>query len=131
MAHFRNKSLLKEKKEQKHLPLIEAPNKVKRGENFDFEITVNQDMTVRRRGDQQRFWITVYFLPQESSIAYKVVQPLSAAQKEVRKDSDSPPSPILYKASFQLKTEKAGTIYAAAYCPIHGLSQSRTSVEVI
>ncbi len=80
--------------------------------------------------DLRRYWITVYFLPQESMIPYRVVQPFFATQKEIREQTDPLENPTLHQESFQFRTEKNGTIYAATYCPIHGLSQSRASIEV-
>jgi superoxide reductase len=119
------------RKKKFHLPVIEAPNTVKRGEFFDFKIVVNKVPYAPSQIDPQRFWFTVYFLPQEIGRNYQVVQPLYATQKEEAKETAPLEDRILYQASFQIKAEKTGTIYAAAYCPIHGLSQSRTQVEVI
>lgn len=117
--------------QKKHLPLIEAPDKVRKGEFFDFKVVINKDMTGSDKTDAQRFWFTVYFLPQDSGIPYQVVKPLFATQEEPEEKKEPLENSILYQASFQFKTEKTGNIYAAAYCPVHGLSQSRSRVEVI
>jgi desulfoferrodoxin (superoxide reductase-like protein) len=117
--------------QKKHLPEIEAPERVKKGKNFDFRILVKRDLTSPRQIDPERFWITVYFLPQESRIPYRVVRPLFSTQKEPEKETDPRKNPFLYQGSFQYKTEEAGNIYAAAYCPTHGLSQSKTHVDVV
>lgn len=120
-----------QKKQKLHLPVIEAPNKVKKGEYFNFKVVVNKDIDEPSEIDPPRFWFTVYFLPHESERLYQVVQPLFATQKDAAVGINSIHNRVLYQASFQFKTEKTGTIYAAAYCPIHRLSQSRSRVEVI
>jgi superoxide reductase len=120
-----------QKKQKLHLPVIEAPDKVKKGEYFNSRVVVNKDIAIPNEIDPPRFWFTVYFLPNESERLYQVVQPLFAIQKEAVEGIDSIHNRILYQASLQLKPEKTGTIYAAAYCPIHRLSQSRSRVEVI
>jgi superoxide reductase len=117
-------------RQNKHLPVIQAPDRVKKGKYFNFKVVVNKETPLPERELPQRFWFTVYFLPRESGTPYQVVQPLFSAQKEAWKTKDSFENPVLYQASFKFKTEKAGTIYAAAYCPLHGLSQSGSPIEI-
>jgi len=118
-------------RQKKHIPIIDAPKKIKEGELFHLRITVNKDIQEAKTGHPGRFWLNVYFLPQEKHASYQVVRPLFTAQKELGKEPDSPKNPVLYRESFRFRAEKSGSIYAASYCPKHGLSQSETRVKVI
>jgi len=128
MAKLQDLSLTGQKK---HKPIIDAPKIVKEGESFHLRITVNKDIPEAKTGQPGRFWLNVYFLPQEMGASFQVVRPLFTAQKEMEKEPGSPENPVLYRASFQFTAEKSGNIFAASYCSSHGLSQSQTHVDVV
>lgn len=117
-------------KTEKHVPVIDAPSKVKKGEFFNITVTVGKEITHPNTTEHHIPWIEVYFLPQEEKFPYHIGKGEFNAHGE---STQGPNTGAVYthpEVVLRFKTEKPGTIYASSYCNIHGLWSNSQKIEV-
>ena len=104
----------KDWKEEKHMPVIEILDKVKKGEMAEVTVTVGKEIAHPNSLEHHIKWIEVYFIPEGSK------NPIMLGRYEFSAHGES----TIFtepKISINFKTEKSGTILALSLCNIHGL----------
>jgi len=98
---------------RKHTPVVEAPNKVEKGEWFEVKVVVGKDIA---HPNTKGHWIQCVSLwAGDFKVARAELEPERAASEVV----------------FKVKLEETATLTAFAYCNLHGLWQSEpVTVEV-
>jgi superoxide reductase len=117
-------------KKEKHVPVIDAPDKVKRGENFRITLTVGKEIPHPNKTEHHIRFVAAYFLPRGEKFPYEIGRAEFAAHGE---STNGPDTSTVYtnpEAVFGFKTDKPGTINAVSYCNIHGLWQNSKEVEI-
>jgi superoxide reductase len=117
-------------KTEKHVPVIEAPAEVNKGEIFEATVTVGKDIAHPNQTKHHIRWIAVYFQPEGGKFPYEIGRAEFSAHGE---SVDGPDTSTVYThhaVSLSLKTDKPGTLYAASYCNIHGLWQNAREIRV-
>lgn len=115
---------------EKHVPVIEAPETIKKGEPARITVSVGKTIPHPNKTEHHIRWIDVYFLPQGDKF------PLQIAHAEFCTHGESslgPDTGTVYtqpEADLNFKTDKPGIIYAASYCNIHGLWQNAKPISV-
>jgi superoxide reductase len=117
-------------KKEKHVPVIEAPVKVKKGEYFKVTVTLGKEIAHPNTTEHHIRWIEVYFHPQAEKYPYQLGRFEFTAHGESIEGSDMSTVYTHHEASFSFKTDKPGDIIASSYCNIHGLWSSSQSLEV-
>ncbi len=117
-------------KKEKHTPVIEAPEKIKKGENFKVTVSVGKEIAHPNTTEHHIAWIDVYFYPEAEKFPYHIgrFEFLSHGSS-----TNGPNTSTVYthpEATFVFKTEKSGTIFAFSYCNIHGLWQNALEIKV-
>ncbi|MBD3181586.1 desulfoferrodoxin [Candidatus Poribacteria bacterium] len=107
-----------EEGKEKHVPHIQAPDKVKAGESFELEVVVGKEVAHPNTIEHHIKWIQVY-AKQEGSRPVVHVATL-----------DMGPTFADPKVTFTAMLEKTSTIYALEYCNIHGVWDNSVKVEV-
>ncbi len=110
-------------KSEKHVPVIEAPDKVKADEMVKVVVTVGKEIPHPNTVEHHIRWIQVYFTPDEGKFTYDLGRFSFNSHGEGPASTDS-------TASFNFKTNKPGTLNAVSYCNIHGLWESSKAVKV-
>jgi superoxide reductase len=108
-------------KTEKHVPVIEAPVSVKKGDAVQVMVSVGRQIAHPNTTPHHIRWVEVYFQPEGSKFPFQVARCDFTAHGE---SPDGPDTSTVYSSpSVQctFKTEKPGTIMASAYCNIHGL----------
>jgi superoxide reductase len=108
-------------KKEKHVPVIDAPESVKKGDVVRVTVSVGKEIPHPNTTPHHIRWIEVYFQPEGSKFPFQVGRFDFTAHGE---SPDGPDTSTVYTApSVQctFKTEKPGTIMASSYCNIHGL----------
>jgi len=117
-------------KKEKHVPVIDAPDKAKKGEIIRAVFTVGKEIAHPNTTEHHIRWICVFFLPDGEKF------PLQIARFEFDAHGESAAGPNMStvyahpEASAAFKTDRSGTIFASSYCNIHGLWQSSKRLEV-
>ena len=117
-------------KSEKHVPVIEVQDKPKKGEQVKVSVSVGKEIPHPNTTEHHISWIEVYFLPKDEKFPYQLGRfELNAHGASTQ----GPNTSTIYSqpvATFSIKTEKSGTIFAASYCNIHGLWENSRELTV-
>lgn len=118
-------------KKEKHIPVIDAPDKAKKGDVVKISVVVGKEMPHPNKTEHHICWIEVYFLPQGEKFPYQIGKTEFSAHGASINGPDTSTIYTQSEITVSFKTDKAGTIYASSYCNIHGLWQSSAELKVI
>lgn len=104
-------------KRENHTPRIETPKEVKAGEAFAVRVYIQGHPNTVQHSFR---WIELYFYE-----AGRDFNPLFVARAELT------PEIAEQEASFKLKLNKSGVLYALAYCNLHGVWENRVEIKVV
>ena len=117
-------------KQEKHVPVIEVPDRVKKDEFFAIEVTIGKEVAHPNETKHHIRWIDVYFKPDDGKFPYQIGKVEFTAHGESAEGPDTSTIYTHHRVSLSFKTEKSGTIVASSYCNIHGLWQNSKSIAV-
>lgn len=117
-------------KEEKHVPVIEVPNKVKKGEFFNVKVTIGKEVAHPNKTEHHIRWISVYFQPDGGKFPYHIGTAEFTAHGESTEGPDTSTVYTHHQAVLSFKTDKKGTIFASSYCNIHGLWANKKEIEM-
>ena len=115
---------------EKHVPVIEAPDKVKKSEIFKVTLTVGKEIAHPNTTEHHIAWVELFFLPEGEKFPYQVGRFEFGAHGA---STQGPNTSTVYTHSeviCSIKTDKPGIILANSYCNIHGLWQNSKKVEI-
>jgi len=110
-------------KKEKHVPVIDAPDSVGKGELFKVTVTVGKEIAHPNTIEHHIKWASLFFLPDGEKFAIQI------ARTEFTSHGES----VVFthpEASASMKTDKPGTLLASSYCNIHGLWQSARAITL-
>lgn len=117
-------------KKEKHVPVIESPDRVNKGEFFKVTVTLGKEIAHPNTTAHHIAWIDVYFHADGGKFPYQIGKAEFTAHGASAEGADTSTVYTHHEATFSFKTDKPGTIYAASYCNIHGLWQNSRKLEV-
>ena len=117
-------------KKEKHVPVIDLPDKAKKGEWIKITLTVGKEIAHPNTTEHHIRWITAFFLPDGEKFPYQI------GKFEFTTHGESVAGPNMStvythpEVTTVFKTEKSGTILASSYCNIHGLWQNSKKLDI-
>ncbi len=117
-------------KAEKHVPVIEAANKIKKGEVANVSVAVGKEIAHPNTTEHHIGWIAVYFHPAGEKFPYHLARFDFGAHGASISGPNTSTIFTQSLATFGFKTEKSGTILAVSYCNIHGLWESTKEISV-
>jgi len=117
-------------KAEKHVPVIEVQDTVKKGESIKVTVTVGKQVPHPNKTEHHIRWITVYFHPKGEKFPYQIGKVEFTAHGESVQGPDTSTVYSGYEAVLTFKTDKSGTILASSFCNIHGLWQGSKDIAV-
>lgn len=117
-------------KGEKHVPVIEAPEKVKSGELFQIQVSVGKEIPHPNKMEHHICWIQLYYKAADGSFLIELANYKFGAHGAVM-EADAPG--IAYSepaGTVSAKLGKSGTLVALSYCNIHGLWESSREITV-
>jgi len=123
MKSISEKIQLADWKREKHVPVIDAPEKVSSGEWVKVAVHVGKDIPHPNTTEHHIRWIHVFFTPDEGKFAYDL------GMFTFNSHGEGPVS-VNSVAEFMFKTDKPGTLTALSYCNIHGLWENSKRVQL-
>jgi superoxide reductase len=117
-------------KTEKHAPVIDVPDTVRRGELVSVTVSVGAEIAHPNKTEHHIRWIDVYFKAEGEGFPYHLGKFDFNAHGESVKGPDGSTIYTHPECVFKFKTDKPGTLFASSYCNIHGLWQSSRSVNV-
>jgi superoxide reductase len=110
-------------KGEKHVPVIHCPEKVKLDTAFEIKVSIGDAVPHPNTFEHHIVWIKVFFQPEGSKFPTEVASFRFSAHGEGETFTD----PV---GLTQIKIKKSGTVYAMAYCNIHGLWENSTQISL-
>jgi superoxide reductase len=117
-------------KTEKHVPVIECPDRVKAGELFPVKVTLGKEIAHPNTTAHHIRWISVYFHPEGEKFPYQVGHCEFNAHGESVEGPDKSSIYTHHEVSLSMKTDKPGVLYATALCNIHGLWRSEKEIKL-
>jgi superoxide reductase len=117
-------------KTEKHVPAIDAPDKIDKGEIVKVLIKVGKEIPHPNTAEHHIKSIEVYFLVPEEKFPYQVARFEFNAHGESTK---GPNTSTIYsepEVAAYFKTDKSGTILVTSYCNIHGVWKNSKDIKV-
>jgi len=117
-------------KTEKHVPVIEGPDKICKGQVYKVEVGVGKQIVHPNTTEHHIRYIELYFLAASEKFPYQLARFEFNAHGE---SAQGPNTSTIFsepKVSTAFKTEKSGVIMALAYCNIHGLWKSEKEIKV-
>lgn len=117
-------------KHEKHVPVIELPEIVPKGENVDIRVCVGKEIPHPNTTEHHIAWIDLFFHPNGEKFPYHLGRLEFHAHGS---STDGPNTSSVYahpEGSIVFKTDKPGRIKAFSYCNIHGLWANEREVIV-
>lgn len=117
-------------KNEKHVPVIEAPDTVTPGEWVEVRVGLSKAIEHPNTTEHHIRWIKVMFTPDNDKFVYDLGMFNFNAHGEHAAGANEGPVHTRDQAVFQFKTSQPGVIHAVAYCNIHGLWESSKRLEI-
>lgn len=117
-------------KTEKHVPVIECPDKVKEGEFFEVKMSLGKEVAHPNTTEHHIRWIQLYFLPEGADRPYQIGNYEFTAHGESADGADKGPVYTHHAAAAVMKTESPGTLIATSYCNIHGLWENQKDIKL-
>lgn len=117
-------------KTEKHVPVIDAPDKIKKGEAVKITLTVGKEIAHPNTTEHHISWIEAYFLADGEKFPYHLGRFEFVAHGS---STQGPNTSTIYtqpEVICSFKTEKSGNILAESYCNIHGLWKNAKELKV-
>ncbi len=109
-------------KSEKHVPVMALAESVKAGEAFEVEVAVGKEIPHPNTVEHHIMWIALHFVPEGS--------PVSIELGRMDFSAHGPIAATESVAKFRVSVAKPGTLYATAYCNLHGLWSSSAQVQL-
>ena len=117
-------------KKEKHVPVIEGPDKVKAGETFEVKVSVGKEIAHPNTTEHHIRWISLYFHPEGDKFPCQVGHFEFSAHGESAAGPNQGPAYTHHAVSAWLKVSKPGKLLALALCNIHGLWESSKDISM-
>lgn len=117
-------------KKEKHAPVIESPQAVKKGELFQIILSVGKEIAHPNTTEHHICWIEAYFLAEGEKFPCQIGRFEFAAHGASAQGPNTSTMFTEPRIACFFKTDNPGTIIAAAYCNIHGLWQGSSALAV-
>jgi superoxide reductase len=117
-------------KKEKHVPVIEAPEKASKGKDVVIKVTVGKEIAHPNTTEHHIAWIDVYFHPEGSKFPNNLGRFEFGAHGA---STEGPNTSTVYThpaATVIFKTDKSGSIFAISNCNIHGLWTDSRELKV-
>jgi superoxide reductase len=117
-------------KREKHVPVIQAPEKVRKGEFFEVRVTIGKEIAHPNKTEHHISWIELFFHPEGERFAHQIGKAEFCAHGASVQGPDTSTVYTHHEVSLSFKTEKPGILYALSMCNIHGLWQNSQTIQL-
>lgn len=117
-------------KKEKHVPVIEAVDKLKKGEAVRVTVSVGKEIPHPNTTEHHIAFIALYFHPAGEKFPYHLMRFEATAHGASAQGPNTSTVLTGSEVTCSFKTEKSGTLLAVSYCNIHGLWESSKELTV-
>ncbi len=117
-------------KVEKHVPVIDCPDEVTKGEFFEVTASIGKEVAHPNTTAHHISWISLFFLPEGEKFPYQIGKVEFNAHGASAQGPDTSTVYIHHKSIVWMKTDKPGSIFAMSLCNIHGLWQYSKQIKI-
>lgn len=118
-------------KNEKHVPVIEVlSDQIKAEEVFSVKLSLGKEVAHPNTTAHHIRWIQLYFKPEGDKFCYQIGNYEFTAHGESVEGPDTGPAYTHHAITTEMKVKKSGTLYASAYCNIHGLWENTREIQI-
>lgn len=117
-------------KAEKHVPVIEAPAKVKSGEKISVKLCVGKEIAHPNTTEHHIRWIKLFFKPKDGKFVFELASLEYSAHGESTEGANKGPVYVEPATEVTVKLSSSGTFIATAYCNIHGLWEGSEEITI-
>jgi superoxide reductase len=117
-------------KSEKHVPVIDCPDRVSADEIFDVTVSLGKEVAHPNTTEHHIRWIQLFFHPEGEKFAYQVGNFEFTAHGETAAGANEGPVYTNHSVTATMKVKKPGVLHATALCNIHGLWESSKELAV-
>jgi len=117
-------------KKEKHVPVIECPETVKKDQLFDVKVGIGKEIAHPNTTEHHIRWIDLYFHPDGEKFPYQIGHFEFNAHGESANGPNMSSVYTHHVVTTSFKTSKSGKIHALTLCNIHGLWQSSKELKI-
>lgn len=117
-------------KTEKHVPVIDVPESVKKGEKVIIEVSVGKEIPHPNTTEHHIRWIKLYFKPDNGKFPIELGTYQFDAHGESTEGANKGAVYTEPEGKAVAKLLTSGTLMALAYCNIHGLWESAKKITV-
>lgn len=117
-------------KNEKHVPVITAPDTVKAGEKVQIELEVGKDIAHPNTTEHHISWIKLYYVEEGTTLPYEVARLEFNVHGEAAAGANEGPVYAEAAGVVVASFKKSGKLIATSYCNIHGLWESEKDIVV-
>lgn len=117
-------------KSEKHVPVIDCPDKVSADEIFEVTASIGKEVAHPNTTEHHIQWIQLFFKPDDQKFAYQVGSFTFSAHGASTDGADKGPVYTHHSVTAALKVTTSGTVYATSLCNIHGLWENSKKITV-
>ena len=118
-------------KQEKHVPVIDAPDTIKKGEAIKVTLTVGKEIPHPNTTEHHISWIETYFLADGEKFPYQLGRFEFLTHGASAQGPNTSTIYTVSEVTCSFKTDKSGMILAESYCNIHGLWKNEKTVKVL
>jgi len=118
-------------KKEKHVPVIDCPDRVTAGKPFIINVTIGKDISHPNTVDHHIKWVQIFYKPDGDKFSYQIAHCDFAAHGESVECADKGPVVTDHSMSVAVSVKARGRIYALSLCNIHGLWESGKDLQVV
>lgn len=130
MAEFKELFQSADWKQEKHVPVIDAPEKARKGEFFRVNVSVGKQIAHPNTTEHHIRWIDVYFLGEGEKFPYQIARFDFLSHGESTQGPNTSGVFTHPEGTCSFRIEKSGTIISGSYCNIHGLWQNAKEIQI-
>jgi superoxide reductase len=116
-------------KNEKHVPVIEAPENVGADEAVEITVSVGAEVPHPNTAEHHIRWIKLLFQPTEG-FTFELADIQFTIHGEGLKGAQAGPCYTEPYAKVKVRLKESGTLIALSYCNIHGLWESAKAITV-
>ena len=116
-------------KNEKHVPVIEVSDTVKKGESFQVSVGVGKEISHPNTTEHHIRWIQLFFKADNHKFPYQVGEFAFTAHAESTEGADQGPVTTSHEVVCTLSVKDSGTLIATSFCNIHGLWENSMAVK--
>ena len=117
-------------KSEKHVPVIECAVSAAAGTAIPITVTVGKEIAHPNTTNHHISWIALHFVPAGAKVSIEIGRCEFSAHGASIEGPDKGPAYTDSALSIRAKLAVSGTLYATAFCNIHGLWASEKSITV-